>query len=120
MAFGTARTQFQPPLQELASAILLETLLHRFGRTESVTASLESPSLLLCWLDFRLPLSLTQPPQLDKGGGPHPPYPRIYIPLRRPTLFCNRVLFFNWHFESFCQLVYRGPVRRYFVLYFDP
>jgi hypothetical protein len=44
MAFGTARTQFQPPLQELASTMLLETLLHRFGHTESVTVSPESPS----------------------------------------------------------------------------
>lgn len=47
MAFSTARTQFQPPLQELASAILLATLLHRFGHTESVTVSPESPPLLL-------------------------------------------------------------------------
>jgi hypothetical protein len=47
MAFSTARTQFQPPLPELASAILLATLLHRFGHTESVTFSPESPPLLL-------------------------------------------------------------------------
>ena len=47
MAFSTARTQFQPPLPELASAILLAALLHRFGHTESVTFSPESPPLLL-------------------------------------------------------------------------
>lgn len=42
MAFSAARTQFQPPLQKLASARLLETLLHRFGHAESVAVSPES------------------------------------------------------------------------------
>ena len=47
MALRTARAQFQPPLQELASAMLLATLLRILGHIESVTVSPESPLLLL-------------------------------------------------------------------------
>jgi len=56
-----------------------------------------SPVLLEgeCWLDFRLPFSLTQPLSWTGEGGPQPPYLCLYIPLCRPTLFCNRVLFSN-------------------------
>jgi hypothetical protein len=48
-----------------------------------------------CWLDFRLPLSPHSAPSARQRGGAHPPYLCLYIPLCRPTLFCNRVLFFN-------------------------
>jgi hypothetical protein len=49
-----------------------------------------------CWLDFRLPLSPHSAPSARQRGGAHPHYLCLYIPLCRPTLFCNRVLFFNW------------------------
>jgi hypothetical protein len=59
----------------------------------------------ICWLDFRLPLSPHSAPSARQRGGAHPPYLCLYIPLYRPTLFCNRVLFFNRQFTFCCNCV---------------